>query len=87
MERITILIPDMHCAACSTRVEKVLKELQGVSSAVVNLATFKGSVEYDKQVVGTEQLLQSIRDVGFTPELILEDDPITRQVFLVEGMT
>jgi len=38
MERISIKIKGMSCAACSARIEKVLNKMPGVSHAQVNLA-------------------------------------------------
>ena len=41
---ITVSIEGMTCASCSARVEKVLKQLPGVTDASVNLATEIASV-------------------------------------------
>ncbi|MDP2056872.1 MAG: heavy metal-associated domain-containing protein, partial [Thiobacillus sp.] len=36
---LTVGIEGMTCASCAARVEKVLKQLPGVTEATVNLAT------------------------------------------------
>ncbi len=41
MEKITAEITGMHCAACSTRIERVVGKMEGVESCSVNLATGK----------------------------------------------
>ena len=43
-DTIDLTIEGMTCAACVTRVEKVLGRVQGVSTAEVNLATNRASV-------------------------------------------
>ena len=43
----TLAIGGMTCAACVMHVENALKRVPGVSSAVVNLATEKASVEFN----------------------------------------
>ena len=50
----TLLIEGMTCAACSTRVEKVLNRLDGVSKASVNLSTNKALVEFPSGAVDVE---------------------------------
>ena len=47
MQSDTLTICGMHCAACSTRVERAVKNLNGVKKASVNLATEKLLVEFD----------------------------------------
>lgn len=39
LEQIDLAITGMHCAACATRIEKVVKRVPGVEDARVNLAT------------------------------------------------
>ena len=46
VETISFKIEGMTCAACANRVEKALQRLDGVVSAVVNLATEEARVEY-----------------------------------------
>ncbi len=87
MRKITLKVPDMHCAACSARVEKVLQGMSGVSKAHVNIATFKGVIEYDESRVNPDQMMDAIREAGFNPEIVPEFTSQVRQVFMVEGMT
>ena len=58
-------IKGMHCAACSSRIEKVVGSLDGVSRCAVNLATAKASVEYMEEIVTVDQIEESIRKLGF----------------------
>ena len=44
-ESVTLQITGMTCASCVGRVERALKEVPGVSDAVVNLATERATVQ------------------------------------------
>lgn len=62
-------IGGMHCAACSSRIERVASAQEGVSSASVNLAAETGHFEFDSSVVGKRAIRQAIHDAGFTTEV------------------
>src|SRR5699024_5954398 len=55
----------MTCAACSTRIEKVLNKQDGVKSANVNLTTEMASVEYNPGLVDTKGIIEKIRKLGY----------------------
>lgn len=57
----------MSCAACSSRVERLLNKRPAVLKASVNLATEKASVTYDSQQITLSGLFELIQDIGFTP--------------------
>ena len=48
--RLSIGVSGMTCAACATRIEKVLRRLPGVADANVNLATEVARVDGDARV-------------------------------------
>jgi Cu+-exporting ATPase len=56
----------MTCASCVSRVEQALAEVPGVTSASVNLASEKATVEY---IEGTEiaDLRRAVREAGYEP--------------------
>ncbi|BDD86911.1 copper-translocating P-type ATPase [Desulfofustis limnaeus] len=58
-------IGGMHCASCSARIEKVLRGLDGVSAAEVNLATERAQVRYHRGQIGVRQLREAIESLGF----------------------
>jgi len=66
MERISIKIKGMSCAACSARIEKVLNKMPGVSHAQVNLALEQAVVEYDPQAVKAMDLVEKIERLGYS---------------------
>ena len=70
----TLLIECMTCAACSTRVEKVLNRLDGVSKASVNLSTNKALVEFPSGAVDVETLIRAVEKAGYEADLEEERD-------------
>lgn len=60
----------MHCASCVYTNEKALKAIPGVKSAVVNLATGKGTVTSDVSI-STESIKDAVKSVGY--EALIEE--------------
>ena len=65
MNKETIQITGMTCAACAQRVEKAVGRLNGVSGATVNFATEKLTVEYDPGVLGGSDIKETIVKTGY----------------------
>jgi Cu+-exporting ATPase len=63
--KVTFRVSGMTCAACSSRIEKMLNKVDGVHKASVNLAIEKATVEYDNSKVGPDRLIEVIRDTGY----------------------
>ncbi len=63
--RVTLSLIGMHCASCSTLIEKSLQGTEGVSSAAVNLATETGTIEFDPAVVGVDELISTVKAAGY----------------------
>ena len=61
----TVPIGGMTCAACASRLEKVLGKLDGVESAGVNFATEKAFVTYDKNRLKMVDLRAAVAKAGF----------------------
>ncbi|WP_420812888.1 heavy metal translocating P-type ATPase [Peribacillus acanthi] len=64
-EKVELDIIGMTCAACSTRIEKGLNKVAGVSKANVNLALEKATVEYDPSVVTVQQMIKKVESLGY----------------------
>jgi len=71
--RRTFRIKGMHCAACSSRVEKAVSGLTGVREAAVNLATERMSVAYDPHILGEEDIAGAVSKAGYEAEV--EEEP------------
>ncbi len=68
-----LTVGGMHCAACSTRIEKVVGAMPGVDSVSVNLATGGMDLRFDPARLSLEQAMATVRDLGFIPELPSKD--------------
>ncbi len=63
-QQAELQITGMHCASCSTRLEKALNQLPEVI-AVVNIATEKASITFNPASTDVTALINSVRDTGF----------------------
>lgn len=64
-EKVVVNVTGMHCAACVATVEKALKNVKGVSSAVVNIATEKAYVDLDPILVTENELKLAVENAGY----------------------
>ena len=55
----------MTCASCATTVEKALNKADGVYEASVNIATEKGTVEYDPGVLSKNDFKKIVAKTGY----------------------
>ncbi|MDF0727659.1 heavy metal translocating P-type ATPase [Cytobacillus sp. S13-E01] len=73
-EKVKLNIIGMTCAACSTRIEKSLNKVDGVTNASVNLATEKANVEYVPGNTNVEKLIAAVKKAGYDAKVIGEAD-------------
>lgn len=81
----TFSVKGMHCASCVRITEKALQKVPGVRNAVVNLATEKATVTFDKDSCTPQQLADSIEKTGYKLELE-EKSEITEQAEKVKEL-
>jgi Cu+-exporting ATPase len=55
----------MGCYACSTRIEKALNKLEGVTSAAVDFASKKAIVTYNPDVLDLPAIKEAITAEGY----------------------
>jgi P-type Cu+ transporter len=81
IENFEANIKGMHCAACSSRIERVVGNLAGVSRCAVNLATAKAQIVYDPDAVTIAAIQQAVAGLGFSAEAATADgdDPADAQ--------
>lgn len=65
----TIPVSGMHCAGCTSTVQRRLETTPGVSAANVNLMTGSATVEYDPLSTTPQRLVEVIRESGYGAEL------------------
>jgi Cu+-exporting ATPase len=64
-QKVLLEIEGMHCASCAQAVEKALAQLDGVSSAAVNIATHKATVEHAPDHAPVEDLRRAVEQAGY----------------------
>ncbi len=64
MKSVTLRINGMHCAACVTRLERVLRRVPGVEEAHVDFATNEATIQAPAQVT-PEQLVAAVERAGY----------------------
>jgi len=65
MNSETLSIGGMTCAACSARVERAIRKLEGVESAAVNLATEKATVVFDPRTLRLSAIKEAVTKAGY----------------------
>ncbi len=83
LEKSSLAIGGMTCAACVRRVEKALGEVPGVVGANVNLATEKATVEFKTGQLDLEALKAAVVGAGYE----VRETPKTSTTISVGGMT
>jgi len=77
---ITLPVAGMTCASCVAHVEEALRNVPGVISASVNLATERATVNYNPDGTGLAELVKAVRDAGY-------DVPVEKITLPIVGMT
>src|SRR5699024_8215244 len=69
----------MTCAACSSRIEKVLNKMEGVD-AQINLTTEKAQISYNPEMSSEQEIEEKIEKLGYGVQT-------ETSVFDIQGMT
>ncbi len=80
VKELTIPVAGMTCASCVSHVERALNEVPGVSKVAVNLATERATVQFSNGNIGTDVLIEAVRNSGY-------DVPIESINLPIGGMT
>lgn len=64
--RIRARIGGLHCSLCTGTIEKALSRRPGVDKVAVSLTHEQALIEYDPNVTRAEDLLQILKDIGYT---------------------
>lgn len=70
-QQIILPVTGMHCANCVKTIERNVKKLDGIESAVVNYASEKVDIQFDSSRVSQAEIIQKIESVGYG--VILEE--------------
>jgi len=64
-KQLTLPITGMTCANCVATVERNLKKLDGVETAVVNLSSERATVDYDASKLGVTDFIARVNRAGY----------------------
>jgi P-type Cu+ transporter len=76
LERVTIPVTGMTCAACQSFVQKTLAGKSGVHDASVNLMLHNATITFDPKTTTTAALVESIRHTGYGAEMPVLDESV-----------
>lgn len=68
-EKAEFDVMGMTCAACSSRIEKVLNKQPGIQQATVNLPTENATVEYNPGLMNVEDIIGRIQKTGYDAQI------------------
>ena len=69
MASVKLKVTGMHCGNCQTKVERALKDISGVYSAIVDLPDGEAEVDFNDDAVTTAQLVAAVAKVGYQATL------------------
>lgn len=64
--RIRAHIGGLHCSLCTGTIERALGKRPGVDKVAVSLTHEQALIEYNPGVTRAEDLLQTLKDIGYT---------------------
>ena len=74
----TIPVIGMACSVCSANVEKKLRSLKGINSALVSLASRTALVDYNPDIISLEDMKREISNAGY--DLVIENDRSVEEI-------
>ncbi|HEV8509840.1 MAG TPA: heavy-metal-associated domain-containing protein [Gemmatimonadales bacterium] len=69
MANVKLRVTGMTCGHCQAKVEKALKSVSGVYSAVVELPNGAAQVDFDDDRLTTAQLIAAVQQTGYGAKL------------------
>lgn len=75
MHTQTYNVKGMHCASCSSVIEKTFKKVDGVHSVEVNYGTEKAKISFDPSKTSPDALSKHIEPLGYSLEISAVADP------------
>ncbi len=69
-------IVGMHCAACSSAIERVTRKIDGVSESEVNLPMNRLTITYDETLVTPDMITGKIKKAGFSAHLKTDKEEV-----------
>lgn len=61
-----LTVEGMHCGSCVALIEETLNEREGVTAALVDLASARAVIEYDPSTLDVEEIRAAIAEAGYS---------------------
>ena len=74
MERMTLAISGMTCAACAKNIERVVNKQEGVTLGQVNFGTEKLILEFDEKIITYDKISAVVQRAGFALHMPEKDE-------------
>ena len=65
MQKESFNVTGMTCSACSARVERAVKKMEGTAEVSVNLLTNTMTLSYDEAVTSPAAIIAVVEDAGY----------------------
>ena len=69
--KVTLTLPNIHCASCLWLLENLYKFQSGIHSSRVNFMKKEAVITYDPNLISLKQVAQLLAAIGYPPELNL----------------
>jgi len=69
MATVKLMVTGMHCGNCQQKVERALREVAGVYTAVVDLQDGEAEVDFNDDALTTDQLVAAVSRAGYQAKL------------------
>jgi copper chaperone len=69
MANIKLRVTGVTCGHCQAKVEKALRGINGVYSAIVDLPDGEAEIDFNDDQVTTEQLLTAVSQAGYSAKI------------------
>ncbi len=70
MKTLLLEVKDMHCSNCTMKLQALEDDLPGVDAVDASYHSQKMKVVYDEADVTPDKIMEAVRKLGYTPELI-----------------
>ncbi|XP_030757247.1 copper-transporting ATPase 1 isoform X4 [Sitophilus oryzae] len=82
LEKCQIQIKGMTCGSCVAAIEKHANKIPGLHKILVSLLAARAEVHYDATVVSPSDIAQSISDLGFPSQVLVQTGAGTTEIDL-----
>lgn len=70
------LLTNAHCSGCKTKIEKALKKIDGVESAILDLPSKVVAVKFNSEKTNIDALIAAIKKAGYEAAVFSEKENI-----------